>query len=250
MEYTCNIATAEPYIPGDVYQGSHNPKRNLVLEFAIKHKDYWALRETIYSVFGSQGTFTWIPDLGDQRTIEYYVESIELSDPNSQGYRRCIVSLICPFPFFSGLQTTIQMSYWGKNITLPFTMQSPFTIGTRISDQIKNIYNPQPINVGMIITFSSSGGDVTNPSLQNMTTGESFELTASLSEGVQVAVSTVTGKKSAGYVGDPQGFDLWDYETNDWIQLHPGDNVLRYDAQSGVEYLDVSIQYSQLFIGG
>lgn len=250
MSYTCDIATAEPYIPGEVYQGSHNPKRTLLLTFAVKHREYWNLRDTVYQVFGKPGTFLWFPDTGDQRSINYYVESIEFSDPNSQGFRQCSVSLICPFPFFSGKETVVSMAYWKKNITLPFVMHSPFIIGERIAEQIKNIYNPQPINVGMIITFSSSDGEVTNPSLQNMTTGESFELSGSISPGTGIIVDTITGQKSAGYLNDPQGFDLWDYSKNDWIQLHPGDNVLRYDADSGLEYLDVTIQYSQLFIGG
>lgn len=250
MNYTNNISTAEPYIPGEVYQGSHAPKRVLSLIFAVKHKDYWNLRETVYNVFGSPGNFQWYPDVGNVRNISYYTENIEFSDPNSQGFRQCLVSLVCPFPFFTGEETTVQMSYWEKNITLPFTMTSPFVIGTRIQEQIVNIPNPQPINVGIIANFSADGGDVTNPSLQNLTTGESFELSAALSAGTSIYVNTINGEKRFGYTNDPQGFDMWDYNSNDWIQLHPGDNVLRFDAEEGLQFLNVSITYSQLYLGG
>lgn len=250
MTYTNNIITAKPYIPGEIYQGSHNPKRPMELVFAVKHKDYWALRETVYSVFGEKGLFQWYPDVGNWRSIEYYVENIQCSDPNSQGFRQFNISLVCPFPFFSGVQTTVQMSYWRKNIMLPFVMQSPFTIGTRIMEQIKNIPNPQPINIGLLITFTARNGVVTNPSFQNLTTGESFTLNVNIPAGNSVQVDTINGQKSASLVDEPQAQNIWNYEQNDWIQLHPGDNVMRYDASSGLEYLDVMIQYQQLYLGG
>ncbi len=250
MTYTSNVVTAEPYIPGEVYQGSHNPKRNLVLTFAVRHQDYWALRDQVYSVFGMPGQFVWEPDTGERRSIRYYVESIELSDPNSQGFRQFNVSLVCPFPFFSGVQNTVQMAYWKKCMTLPFIMHSPFKIGERVSEQIKNIYNPQSINIGIKAVFTAVNGEVTNPSLQNLSTGESFKLDAFLSSGSSVSVNTLNGQKYAGYLDEPQPFNLWNYQVNDWIQLHSGDNLLRYDADSGLKYLDVSISYSQLYLGG
>ena len=251
MSYTNDIATAEPYIPGEVYQGSHNPRRTLLLEFAVRRRDYWSLRSMIYSVFGSTGTFTWHPDEGEARSISYYTESIEIADPNTMGFRHCSVSLVCPFPFFSGMEQTVPMSYWQKNITLPFVMHSPFVIGKRVQEQIKNIPNPQPVNVGITVTFTANGGNVSNPSLQNLSTGESFQLEAFLSPGESVYANTSNGHKAAGYLGDDaQTPDIWDYAANDWLQLHPGDNLLRYDADSGLEHLDVSIIYSQLYLGG
>jgi hypothetical protein len=251
MSYTNDIATAEPYIAGEVYQGSHNPRRTMLLEFAVRRQDYWNLRSVIYSVFGSSGTFTWHPDEGEVRSILYYTESIEIADPNTMGFRHCSVSLVCPFPFFSGMEQTVPMSYWQKGITLPFVMHSPFVIGTRVQEQIKNIHNPQPVSVGIKAIFAANGGAVTNPGLQNLSTGESFQLEVSLSPGDAVYVSTSDGHKAAGFLSDdPQPFDLWDYASNDWIQLHPGDNLLRFDADSGLEYLDVSILYAQLYLGG
>lgn len=250
MTYTSDVVTAEPYIPGEVYQGSHNPKRNLLLTFAVKHNQYWELRETIYRVFGDAGRFEWFPDVGPQRNIDYYVESIELSEPNTMGFRQCTVSLICPFPFFSGLEETTQLAYWKKMIILPFVMHSPFVVGKRMALQNKIITNLQPINVGIVVSFTATGESVTNPSLENITTGESFKLAAFLSPGQTAVVNTNNGKKIAFYADDPQDFDLWDYERNDWIQLHPGDNVFRYNADSGLDYLDVSIRYSQLYLGG
>lgn len=133
---------------------------------------------------------------------------------------------------------------------LPFVMQSPFMIGTRIMEQIKNIPNPQPINIGLLITFTASNGVVTNPSFQNLTTGESFTLNVNIPAGNSVQVDTINGQKSASLVDEPQAQNIWNYEQNDWIQLHPGDNVMRYDASSGLEYLDVMIQYQQLYLGG
>ncbi len=251
MAYTSNVVTVEPYIAGEVYQGSHNPKRNLVLTFAVRHQDYWGIRDRVYSVFGAPGQFTWEPDEGAQRSIRYYVESIELSDPNSQGFRQYSVSLVCPFPFFSGAQNTIKMSYWKKCMTLPFTMHSPFKVGERVSEQIKNIYNPQPISIGIKAVFTAINGEVANPGLQNLSTGESFKLDGFLPSGSSMLVSTLNGQKYAQYLlEEPQPFDLWDYQANDWIQLRPGDNLLRYDADSGLEYLDVSVSYSQLYLGG
>lgn len=250
MTYSSDVFTAEPYIPGEVYQGSHNPKRNLILNFAVKHREYWKLRETVYKVFGASGTFTWYPDYGEQRFIDYYVESIEFSDPNSRGYRECSVSLICPFPFFSGQELTVQMSYWKKLITLPFVMHSPFKIGERISQQIVTITNLQPINVGIRAVFTANGGDVYLPELQNLTTGESFRLNVSIPAGSSVEVVTSNGQKRARVLDDPQNVDIWNYDENDWLQLHAGDNALRYDASSGIEHLDVAIYYSQLYLGG
>ena len=249
MTYNTDIATATPYIPGEIYQGSHNPKRNLVLTFAVRHRDYWNVRDLVFSVFSNNGIFTWYPETGEARSIEYYTESVSWSDPNSRGFRYCTVSLICPYPFFSGETITVNMSYWTNNILLPGVFQ-PFTLGDRISEQIIEIENLQPISIGYTVTFTAKNGDVSNPSLENITTGESFILDVAMASGSVVKVCTVNGIKRVWSPEDPQPPNPWDYELNNWWQIAPGINQIRYDAYSGVGNLDVSIEYAQLYIGG
>lgn len=249
MAYCADVTTSELYTPGESYQGSHNPKRNIVLTFAVRRREYWELRNEVYSIFGMPGTLTWYPDEGEQRSIEYYVESIEFSDPNTRGFRQCSVSFICPFPFFSGAEKTVRLSYWKPLFILPGVMNSPFRLGERVAQQLVNIYNPQPVQIGMKIKFTALG-NVINPSLKNVASGEQFKLSASLSVGSGIAVNTQNGQKGAYYIDEPQPFSLWDYELNDWIQLRPGNNILQYGADTGAEFLDVSIEYSQLYLGG
>lgn len=250
MTYNADISTAVPYIPGEVYQGSHNPKRNIVISFAVRRKDYWNVRDQIYSVLGESGTLTWYPDSGEKRKIDFYTESIVLSDPNSRGFRFCSVSLICPFPFFTGSSNIVQMSRWTNNIFLPGMMQTPFTIGDRITGQIANIFNSQPINVGIIATFRANSGTVSTPKLQNLTTGEEFTLSATINPGEKIIVDTINGQKRVLNNEGEKSMNLWNYQNNSWIQLHPGENELRFDAVSGATYLDVSIEYSNMYIGG
>lgn len=249
MTYNADIATATPYIPGEVYQGSHNPKRNLVLTFAVRHMDYWNIRDLAYSVFSNKGTFVWYPDAGAMRSIGYHTESISWSDPNSRGFRYCTVSLICPYPFFSGKATNVSMSYWTNNIMLPGVFQ-PFTLGDRIANQIIDINNPQPIDVGFTASFYANGGDVVNPSLTNLTTGDSFILNITIPAGVIIKVCTENGKKRVWSPEDSQMPNPWDYETNKWWQIVPGLNKIRFDADDGMQNLDMSIEYAQLYIGG
>lgn len=122
-------------------------------------------------------------------------------------------------------------------------------LGLRNPALYTNVYNQGDIDTGMVITFSCTAS-VTNPSLLNLVTGENLKINKILSPDERVIISTLPGKKYVkGYIkGDEYNYFKYKDINSTWLQLHPGDNLIKYDADNNPDSLEVSIAFYPRFL--
>lgn len=115
------------------------------------------------------------------------------------------------------------------------------------STQIDNVDLP----VGCRITMTANGGSVTNPGVVCAETQESLVMNKTLAEGEQVVIDTrighrkITGKLASGTTYN--GMRYLGIESS-WITLQTGLNTFSFSAESGSEFLEISIMYSPLLL--
>lgn len=121
--------------------------------------------------------------------------------------------------------------------------------GLRQPSLIVNVVNSGSVEVGLKIVFKAKG-TLDNPKLVNMSTQEFFKINKTMFDGEEIVVDTTIGQKSVkGIFGDAQEnyFKYRDLEST-WLQLSPGDNLFRYDADTNIGSLEVYIYYNNKFL--
>lgn len=122
--------------------------------------------------------------------------------------------------------------------------------GKRTASLIVNAHNNGAVAVGMRIVFKANGS-VVNPSLINVNTLEEFKINKTLVDGEEIQVNTNTGKKSVqGRIGSEDFSNYYMYKDIDsaWLKLEIGDNLFRYNAEDGIENLDMFVYFSNQFL--
>lgn len=236
------------YQDGEIYTGTTAEKRNILLSIGIcgNFVDNW---DYLCSVLrpNDKGTLYYFHG-NTVRKINYYLESLSLADSNTV-VKAVTASLICPNPFFEALEEQqADLSTWRGNITFPLRLHNPFTVGQKVNSLITNVYNPGDVAVGMKVRMVANAS-VSNPSLLNVDTGETMRISVDMGIGDQIIVTTHMGNKEVALIRNGQQTEInqyWDY-TSTWIQLREGDNVLKYDAESGADNLGVSIYFTPAY---
>jgi hypothetical protein len=115
---------------------------------------------------------------------------------------------------------------------------------------IANVFNNGAIATGMRIIFKAKG-NVVNPKLINVNTQERFILTKTLVAEEEVEVNTNIGEKSIkGKIGNLSYSNYYMYKDIDssWLQLDVGDNLFRYDADDGLENLEIFVYFHNRYL--
>ena len=123
-------------------------------------------------------------------------------------------------------------------------------IGFRQPSLIVNVYNGGDVRTGVRIEFQALG-DVLNPIIASVDSLEFIRLNTTLQEGYVLTLSTCYGDKWAELNRDGLITDALRYVDVDstFLQLAPGDNLIRYDAEQGLSNLEVSIFHNNLYLG-
>lgn len=125
-----------------------------------------------------------------------------------------------------------------------------YIFSTKKSSLICTIENDGTIESGIQIVFKANG-TVVNPSLTSVKTQECFKINKTLEADEVVVVDTNIGKRAVkGFLnGDEFNyFKYRDFDNGDWISLKKGVNLYRYDAEDGLDNLDVSILYNKAWL--
>lgn len=131
------------------------------------------------------------------------------------------------------------------------TAQSPPTIvfGVREPSLIVNVNNSGAVSTGMRIVFKALG-TLTGPALINVNTQEYFKLNKIMQAGEIVEVITTIGEKKV--IAHINGVEMNYFRYRDldstWLQLDIGDNLFRYDADDGLDNLEVYIYFSNKYL--
>lgn len=239
-------------IDGAVYQGSVAEHRNIVLHLKDL-KDFPENRNALNRLFKekSKGTLVFWEADADPRKIEYYVESLESTE--NHDVRLHDISLICPDPFFYDIDVSSEeMASWVSAFTFPFSSPSTgFIFGYKDNSRIQTIQNDfAEDNIGITIIMSCLGA-VTNPSITHIETNSSIHIGHSgkplnLVYGDVVTITTATGNKHVTLTHEGVTSEINHFLTEDsvFIQLMRGSNSFGFGADSGVNNLTITIEYT------
>ena len=238
---------------GEYYKGSTANKRNIVIYAWIKD-DHRAMRDRLYSFFQPRETGTlYVTDGDTTRKIDYKTEFVKIEPTGQQ--RKATISLICPDPLFKATEDDrVDMATWEGLIEWPNDVQeipaAPFEMTTKTSTLVATIENTSNVARGLTVRFKATG-TVINPSLFEVQTQKGFKVTAEMHAGDVLTVTTGLKNKRVRLTtgGEEQSANnLWVYGST-WLQAEPGDNVFRYDAESGIENLEVTVSSTPAFWG-
>lgn len=123
--------------------------------------------------------------------------------------------------------------------------------GSRTDSLIATVINKGSVSTGMRIVFKAKGS-VSNPKLINVETQEQLLIHKDLVAEEEIEINTTVGSKRVrGRIGETSPFtNYFVYKTLDstWIQLAVGKNLFRYDADSGLDNLEVFVYFQNRFL--
>lgn len=122
--------------------------------------------------------------------------------------------------------------------------------GYREESVIVDCYNAGDVSTGMRIKFTALGV-LTKPVLLNVETNEYIQINRTMQAGDVITVNTEYGNKGAVLERNGETIDCFkDIDVDStFMSLGIGDNIYRYDAESGVDNLEVSIYYNPQYLG-
>lgn len=165
------------------------------------------------------------------------------------------ITLLCPSPALlagdADATGSVDIAEWIDDIEFDFEIPAEgHTLAHRAPQLIVDVYNDGDLEAGARIMFAANGA-AKNPSLVNVQTQEKISLTITLQAGDLLEVNTAYGKKRVTLTRDgaqSNVFNLLDAGST-WMQMHPGDNFLRFAADEGTDNLDVRIYSSSAYSG-
>lgn len=122
--------------------------------------------------------------------------------------------------------------------------------GYRQPSLTAKVTNKGAVEVGMKIVFKAIG-ELTNPRLIDVDTRESVAIEKSMVAGEEIVINTNVGEKSIqGKIGNEDYSNYFMYKDLDstWLQLRLGDNLFRYDADSGLDNLEVYLYFYNKYL--
>lgn len=237
--YTSNSAD-----DGEIYQNSKGKKRNIVLTLELSGASYEDSLSDLYEFFqpNAKGTLFLY-----NKKIDYYVESVIPSNAIST----VTISLICPNPVFHDAEDTVtEMAATRGLLVFPLTYSPPFKVSEKTATLIADIYNNSSIPTGIMIEFKSTGA-VSNPSLVDVYRQHYIGVNADMISDDIIRISTVKGNKKVVLIrnGIEENINNKLDEYSTWLQAYRGDNLFRYDANTGINNLSVKITTNQSYWG-
>lgn len=239
------------YTDGCLVNSIRAEKRNIVINLNIK-PPVELNRLELYKFFACKAKITlyWTNDSRDVY-IKGIVEKFEINlfDKVQQPQ----ISIICPQPYFiSTTEDVIGFTDSDSLFEFPFSISWP--PGQAISEskeRISQLVDVGEANTGIIIKISAVGGAVTNPTVMNRTTGDTFTINYTMSDSQQIVVNSNASEKSIYlYTGSSKKNFLSKrkYGTQ-WITCVPGYNDFYYTADSGSDYMQVEFIMAKKYQG-
>ena len=241
---------------GETYIGEKIEARDIDIKGSINRRDkdkVLELRRYAQKVLN--------PELSATLTYIYkdFVRVIDCKVDNAPVFSRkkiyndFTIQLNCPSPFWREQQEDKKdIASWiaAFEFELEIPEDEGVEFGYREPNVIVDVYNNGDVATGMRIEFRATG-TLSKPILLNVNTGEYIQVNAEMQAGDSITVNTEYGSKGAVLQRGSSSTDYFRYIDVDstFMQLEIGDNVFRYDAESGLDALEVTIYHSNKYLG-
>lgn len=156
--------------------------------------------------------------------------------------------------FYQKNEVRVELASWIGGFKFPLSIPvGGIAMGRRSKTLIRNVKNTGQVATGMLIRFRART-TITNPSLINVNTYEVLKLNVEMTGGDVIEVSTHKRRKTITLIRNnirTDAFNTMDVVSGSrFLQLEPGDNMFRYDVDSGsLDDLEVSIIFANKYLG-
>lgn len=231
--------------------GASPNEREIVIAFQLRRASARNARRQLLRAFQPSdvpGVLTFVR--GSERwSIQCYVEAAPrfAEGVMPQGE----VTLIAPAPAMLAPETTVDIARWVDNIGFAFEIPPEgHELTYRAPQLIVNACNDGDMDAGALIIIHATGS-ARNPHLLNVLTREQMGFTVELMANDELRIYTAYGQKHIELVRGgvtSNAFTVLDAGST-WLQIHPGDNFLRYSAEENEDNLEVRIRYAAAYSG-
>lgn len=163
-----------------------------------------------------------------------------------------LISITAHKPFWTDLvESKNEIVMWFNDLQFPLELiPGGIEFGHRMPSLIVNVLNDGDVEIGMRIELKALAS-VINPSLINVNTSKFIKINKTMALGEVLNIETYFGGKKIDSIIDGatrNAFNFMDYNS-DFLQLAVGDNLFRYNADGGLDNLEVSIYYNPQYLG-
>lgn len=259
-----DVNASESISDGAIYQNTRLRSREFALELHLRrlqHDDAQMddKRALMYRVFNPKTNPIRI-DFENSIGKKYYLNANLLSTPimgpdksnNNAARQKVLLEFLAPDPFvYASESSTEDLASWVSAFEFPLEIvDGGIEMGYRSPSLIKNIVNGGSEEIGMIIEFKALAG-LSRPSLLNVNTYEQFKLNCNMINGDVIRVNTNRRQKSIVLIRNNVEINIFNQIelSSKFLQLKPGDNLFRYNADSGLDNLEIRITYRDRYVG-
>lgn len=192
------------------------------------------------------------PDLtGKLYADDYYLDVWVTATPvvsAKENFADFQFSMTAPYPYWKkddGIKAKMSKLEYG--FKFPWNLSREYRFATVSKQQFFNIQNRGQIPAPMKITLFARGRCV-NPRITNVNTGKFLSIKKSMEAGERIVIDITHSRTyvTSSVDGDIRGALSLKSNLN---RLDVGDNVLKPDADEGVEQLEISIDYAVEIVG-
>lgn len=192
------------------------------------------------------------PDIGgklyaDDYYLSVYPTATPVIEPKDR-LARFQFSLLAPYPYWcKDDSASATLSGIQKLFKLPCNFSKTYRFGELMQTQFMNVPNRGQVPIPYTATFIAKG-DVVNPKITNATTGKFLFIKKTLVSGERLVVE-ITHERTyvtSSVDGDCRGAMSL---TSNLFRLDVGDNVLKPEAASGLDNLQVDVDFATEIVG-
>lgn len=192
------------------------------------------------------------PDIGGRLYADdYYLVVKPTATPTVSPFPRFAdfqFSILAPYPYWQK-DDSVQASLAGvePRFKFPWNVSRPYRFGEVIKKQFINVNNGGQVPVPFTVTFIALG-EVTNPKITDVATGKFLLLNKSLVAGERLVVEITHDRTyvTSSADGECRGALAL---TSSFFRLGVGDNVLKPEADSGRDNMQVDLDFSTEIVG-
>jgi len=214
-------------------------------------------KRKLMKVFNPKIDGTLRYELGDFiKEIDCKVETAPTFPYTDNRFKTFSIQLYCANPYWNDIsETKEEIAQWIGSFEFDSINGLELTstgieMGYREQSLIVNVINEGDVECGMRVEFKALAS-VVNPSILNVNTQEYIKINKTMEAGEVITVTTNYGnKKVQSYLNGvtSNAFNYIDFEST-FLQLEVGDNLFRYNADTGIDNLEVSIYYTPKYLG-
>lgn len=192
------------------------------------------------------------PDIGgklyaDDYYLSVYPTATPIIEPKDR-LARFQFSLLAPYPYWcKDDSASATLSGIQKLFKLPCNFSKTYRFGELMQTQFMNVPNRGQVPIPYTATFVAKG-EVVNPKITNATTGKFLLIKKTLVSGERLVVE-ITHERTyvtSSVDGDCRGaLSL----TSNLFRLDVGDNVLKPEAATGLDNLQVDVDFATEIVG-